>query len=308
LMRHCSAPDPLDRLWHSCAWRRVPWTGAGVPPFRLSKRPVWHFVDGLALAVELCGLRGRAALPDIVAANILERLDLDRDSYFWGYIAALDLAKRHSSATSQPLRIFRLSRVLSWERGTFPQLVASDQSREPLPSVIRLTIDNDGLLKIERLTERPKFCRERFDNLAFVVEEESRFGVAIAQLKVTCWSAVACFRVSSNKPLPARPSQLVGAPGRPRRPRPGLCGLGYAHTTRPRQLSRRIKLVTVRASFSHRRSDHHHWSYILPSKGKVLGNPRALQESAIGDEHIRNHPRPPSARRRLHLGLCSVAS
>jgi hypothetical protein len=198
-MRHCSAPDPLDRLWHSCAWRRVPWTGAGVPPFRLSKRPVWHFVDGLALAVELCGLRGRAALPDIVAASILERLDLDRDSYFWSYIAALDLAKRHSSATSQPLRVFRLSRVLSWERGTFPQLVASNQSREDLPSVIRLSIDHDGLKKIERLTGRPTFCRERFDNLAFVVVEESRFGVAIAQLKVTCWSAMACFPYLPNR-------------------------------------------------------------------------------------------------------------
>jgi hypothetical protein len=117
----------------------------------------------------------------------MELLGLDKDSYFWSYIAALDLAKRHSNAISQPLRIFRLSRVLSWERGTFPQLAAPGQSTGGLPSVIRLTIDDDGLKKIERLIERPKFCGKRFDNQAFVVEEESRFGVAIAQLKVTCW-------------------------------------------------------------------------------------------------------------------------
>jgi hypothetical protein len=194
-MRHYTAEDDaLDRLWQACVWRRVPWVGgARVPELRLRPQSVWNFVDAFIVCAERCGLRGVDGLPQVVLGAILEALP--RSGSFWRCVAALDLARRLSVAPLQPLRIVQLGRVVAWERGTVPQL-AADDSVEPLPPFFRLTIDADGLQRVKRLAERPRFSRERFDDRAFVVEREDWFGVTLAQFKVTRLGLLVCSLMS----------------------------------------------------------------------------------------------------------------
>ncbi|KAK3304761.1 uncharacterized protein B0T15DRAFT_252645 [Chaetomium strumarium] len=75
--------------------------------------------------------------------------------------------------------------LLSWERGGLPML-AAEESTERRHSLIRLTVDVDGLKSIERLKERPPFSRERFDDRSFVIEEEVSFGATLAHFKGLC--------------------------------------------------------------------------------------------------------------------------
>jgi hypothetical protein len=63
-----------------------------------------------------------------------------------------------------------------------------------------LIIDHDGLRKLERLPERPDFSQQRFDNQAFVVEDESFFGAPAAKFEVVIpqsaipWTKAGCGR------------------------------------------------------------------------------------------------------------------
>jgi hypothetical protein len=181
-MRNCTAADPLDRFWQASIWGRVPWSGARVPALRLSLRPVWHFLDTFIYCTERCGLH-LGHLPQVVVGSILECLP--RQEYFWRYLTAIDLARRLSATAPQPLRIVPLNRLVSWERGAPPQ-VASEESvdLDSLAPVIRLTMDLDGLKKVERLSSRPQFKHQRFDDHLFLVEREAAFGVTIAYFKV----------------------------------------------------------------------------------------------------------------------------
>ncbi|KAK3293661.1 uncharacterized protein B0H64DRAFT_434797 [Chaetomium fimeti] len=179
-MRNCSAEDALDRLYQTCVWRCVPWVGAKVPEVRLALRPVWRWLDSFLLCAENNGLPALRSLPHVALGIIME--SLPRNHLFWRYVSALDLARRLSDSQLQPLRIVPLDRLVSWERGAAPELVSEDSS-DTLPPVIRLTIDYEGLMRFERLAERPGFSRQRFDNRAFVVEEEDLFNTTVAKFK-----------------------------------------------------------------------------------------------------------------------------
>ncbi|KAK4155272.1 hypothetical protein C8A00DRAFT_42075 [Chaetomidium leptoderma] len=120
-------------------------------------------------------------LPQVVIGTMLQFMP--RDHYVWRCIAALDLAQRLSVSPSEPWKTVELSQVVSWERGTPPE-IATREAVGSLPSLLRLTLDLDGLKKVERLTERPQFSRRRFDNEAFVLEQEDQLGATtIAHFK-----------------------------------------------------------------------------------------------------------------------------
>jgi hypothetical protein len=109
---------------------------------------------------------------------------LPRDHLFWRYVFACDLALRLCRAQSQALSIIPLDGVVSWVRGAAPEL-ALDGSLGRLPPIIRLTLDHDGLKKLERLPERPWFRPRQFDDQVFIVGEEDSFG----------WTTSAKFKV-----------------------------------------------------------------------------------------------------------------
>jgi hypothetical protein len=180
-MRNCMARDPLDRLWQTCAWRRVPWTGAAVPEIRLLPRPGWHFQDAFLSCAESCGLKRLDTLPQVVIGIILEFIP--RDDCFWRCVAAMHMAKSLPMVAEQPLQIVPLSWLVSWERGSRPR-VASGEGVGELPPFIRFTIDRDGMSKFERMAERPQLNRRRFDDKAFLFERDDAFGASLALFRV----------------------------------------------------------------------------------------------------------------------------
>ncbi|EAQ87502.1 hypothetical protein CHGG_04121 [Chaetomium globosum CBS 148.51] len=124
-------------------------------------------------------------LPQVVIGTILEWLS--RDDCFWRCVTAMHMAQSLSMVTERPLRIIPLSWLVSWERGSPPK-VASEEAAEGLVRFIRFTIDRDGMSKFERMSERPQFNRERFDDKVFVVEREDVFGASLAMFKEYKWS------------------------------------------------------------------------------------------------------------------------
>ncbi|KAL2185636.1 hypothetical protein L209DRAFT_455002 [Thermothelomyces heterothallicus CBS 203.75] len=180
-MRNCTADDALDRLWQACVWRRLPWTGSRVCDTPMLPRPVWRFADAFLRCAERCGLPRLDGLPQLVIEAIME--SLPQHHYFWRCVTALDMARRLSSVRAQPLLIVQLSRLLSWERGTPPKVASEEEAVANLPPFVRLTIDVDGLCKVERLKERPRFSRRRFDDRTFVIERIDDLGVSLAMFK-----------------------------------------------------------------------------------------------------------------------------
>jgi hypothetical protein len=93
------------------------------------------------------------------------------------------MAKTLSMTTEQALRIVPLSWLVSWERGSQPK-VSPEEGVGGLPRFIRFTIDRDGMSKLERMAERPRFTRERFDDKAFLLERDDAFGASLAMFRV----------------------------------------------------------------------------------------------------------------------------
>jgi hypothetical protein len=127
-------------------------------------------------------------LPQTCNSNQELRRRLSGELYYplWRNVTALDLAHRLSAATpALPLVTVPLSRVLAWQRGAPPTL-APEESAGFLPSIIRLTIDLQGLKSVERLSQRPLLrSQERFDDSRFIIEEEAYFGPTIAHFRVS---------------------------------------------------------------------------------------------------------------------------
>ncbi|KAL2132060.1 hypothetical protein VTI74DRAFT_4262 [Chaetomium olivicolor] len=172
----------LDRLWQACVWARVPWTGARVPELRLvpARKSAWKFLGTFVSCAAQCGMAWLGELPEPVVVSIMEMVP--RECEFWRCVAALDMARRLAVQPGRRLRTVPLNWLVSWERGEAPVL-ATEEQVEALPSLVRLTVDVDGVRKFERLATRPAFTTKRYDDRAFVIDEEGRFGVAVVHLK-----------------------------------------------------------------------------------------------------------------------------
>ncbi|KAL2018190.1 hypothetical protein VTK56DRAFT_1163 [Thermocarpiscus australiensis] len=107
----CAADDARDRLWQTCVWRRVPWSGLRVPELCLIAKPAWHLSDGLLRCAERCGLPGQKMLPPELIRTILELVTQQPCLPFWRCVSALDMAGRLSSlstGSSRPLKSVHL--------------------------------------------------------------------------------------------------------------------------------------------------------------------------------------------------------
>ena len=179
-IRNCTAHDALDRLWVARVWRRQFWVGMRVP------RPNWRTDSSLGSEVltlldyaERCGLPQLKALPLELVSLIHTLLG---QHVFLRYINIVHIASQLAIAPSQPLQSVSLSTVSSWERGGMPKFAAGRV--DDLPPVIRLTLDANGLRALERLPERPTFEPRRFNDLGFIVDEQTRFADVVAHFKV----------------------------------------------------------------------------------------------------------------------------
>lgn len=80
---------------------------------------------------------------------------------------------------SQQSEVVALRHVISWERGG--KLDKSDS--RTLAPIIRLTIDSDGISRVERLSSHPRYLRGNYTHTAYIVgsdnDEELSKGVEV---------------------------------------------------------------------------------------------------------------------------------
>lgn len=153
------ANEALSRLWVAGSWRS-PWPKA--PLIHLSPTATID-QNTLKRVAEICGIPELSKLPP-------ELLDMirhfSRHELLWRSIVVIRLAAQLSTR-SAPLMKVPLDAVSSWERGG--KLIRNSSSYPPW---VRLTIDPDGISKVERLSERPPYGGTVTERQAFIVAED----------------------------------------------------------------------------------------------------------------------------------------
>ncbi|KAK3941210.1 hypothetical protein QBC46DRAFT_458524 [Diplogelasinospora grovesii] len=103
-----------------------------------------------------------------------------RHATLWRYISVLHVACQLSGTDSVPLLTVPLCDIFSWERHGKLELVTS-QTISPSPT-LRLTLDFDGICRVERLQRWPRYSGETSDRLAYIVEGAGAQYGEVAQL------------------------------------------------------------------------------------------------------------------------------
>ncbi|KAH8683636.1 hypothetical protein BGZ61DRAFT_424903 [Ilyonectria robusta] len=161
-MKKSAYHDKLDRLYTLASWTR-PWSAVS----SLHLDPRTNVPRGIYMLAKFKDMQHISSVPLEVALLIH---DYSRLGTIWQYASLLERFKMFSKADTQ-LRSLSLREISFWERGGLPT-VLTDRSR----GTIRLTIDSQGLSKIERLRERPNHQTGSSNALAYVVEPEKRLG------------------------------------------------------------------------------------------------------------------------------------
>ena len=152
------ADEALVRLWTVALWRNI-WQGA--PLVHLDRE---DFIDQSVLGrmAGVCRIPQLANIPRELVDSIRQ---FSQHSLFWRSILVIRLASESSSSLKQPYCKIPLDNIQSWERGG--ELI---RASHPLPPAIRLTIDQDGISKIERLHAEPPYCDVAAKRQAFIVQ------------------------------------------------------------------------------------------------------------------------------------------
>ncbi|KAL6881165.1 hypothetical protein J3F83DRAFT_37397 [Trichoderma novae-zelandiae] len=158
------------RLWLFTAWKR-PWRMAR--PLYLPIRSM--HVAGLKQAAKSLGLPELSKFPP----ELLDQIrDNSNKSLFWKCVSALSLALDESDDLDDELVVLQLDAIVSWERHGPLKLALG----ATLPPMIRITMDADGISKVERLHTVPTYAGERHKHYAYIVVDEEVMSKAQAQL------------------------------------------------------------------------------------------------------------------------------
>ncbi len=172
--RECplAEPEALARLWTIGCYRN-PWPKTPL----LHLAPHGRFVKEAFLEItRICGLSRLHSLPSELMELIRQ---LTPHALFWRALSTISLAYLVTTPP-QPLLVLPLQDIKTWERGK--SVVRISELRRP---VIRLTIDSNGIWKIDRLPAPPKYRRDGTANShAYIVETEESLSSVQAHLKV----------------------------------------------------------------------------------------------------------------------------
>ncbi|PTB79806.1 hypothetical protein M440DRAFT_1350888 [Trichoderma longibrachiatum ATCC 18648] len=160
----------LQALWLCTAWK-VPWPGA--LPMQASHVPA--DAQSLQLAGRLIGLPFLHLLPPEL---LLAVWGASKHALFWKCVASIRLVAQLEASASE-LQVVPLDQVLSWNRG-------GELESAPVSAVYpitRLTIDQEGIVKVERLRCMPRFTAEYHSHSTFVVEDGASLCGIEAQLQ-----------------------------------------------------------------------------------------------------------------------------
>ncbi|PCD25774.1 hypothetical protein AU210_012210 [Fusarium oxysporum f. sp. radicis-cucumerinum] len=163
--------DAVRWLWLRSAWRK-PWRGAQ-PLFLAVRRPDSSTVQRMA---DIVGLPELSRLPNELFEIIR---GFSPHSIFWKSLLAIQLASYATRMLTESLSTVLLSEVLSWERHGVLKCTSS-LSRSP---IIRLTIDFEGINKVERLPVAPAYSGKYSNYNRTIIEHESLLNRVQAQVK-----------------------------------------------------------------------------------------------------------------------------
>lgn len=148
-----------------------------------SKMPSLHLLPSTDRS--LCMRDELGGIPDLAKFRALpmEILDIIKQfslqTSFWRCLSALCFARRAIPST-RSTQTLPLKDVGSWRRGNQDLLVSNDDR-----SVMKITIDSDGIRQVERLHELPAYAPETSRHHYFIVAEVSMLQNTLVYLKVT---------------------------------------------------------------------------------------------------------------------------
>ncbi|KAK7414882.1 hypothetical protein QQX98_006303 [Neonectria punicea] len=167
--------NKVRRLYALAHWTR-PWDA--VSTLRLD--PGTNIQKGIGIAAKAYSMPQLRSLPAEMVNIIWEH---SRSDVVWRYASVLDRIERISNPDAVNLDSVPLPQICFWERGTRPKTSAIT-----LQGFVRLTIDSQGLKKIEHLETRPK-PRSHSPNawaLTYVIDTEERFSETTVDFKARC--------------------------------------------------------------------------------------------------------------------------
>jgi hypothetical protein len=147
----------LRRLLVLALWKR-PWKEA--QPLFL---PNSNDSRSLDVAANMYGLPQLSRLP----VDLLKIIHgHSAGALFWRSISVLraTVCISNMGDESQQSEVVALRHVVSWKRGG-----KLDKSDSQTPLIIRLTIDSDGISRVERLVDYPRYWRKNYRYTAYIV-------------------------------------------------------------------------------------------------------------------------------------------
>ncbi|KAI5467578.1 hypothetical protein BGZ63DRAFT_449696 [Mariannaea sp. PMI_226] len=182
--RTCRSDDGIHRLWIAACWRR-PWFEAD--PLNLS--PGMDIIAAMHRAADVCEMPQLRSMPNEISQMIWNQTPTIS---LWRYSSVLQLAAALSETNQIGQILAYLGDVFSWQRGSAP--VIERCSAKP---IVRLTIDAQGLRKIERLSEMPKVGKFRSENMVYIVRPIPDLAGVLVTFRVTRpWKARGSYEVN----------------------------------------------------------------------------------------------------------------
>lgn len=167
--------NKMRRLFALAHWTR-PWDAVS----NLHLDPRTDIQKGIGIAAGAYNMPQLRSLPAEIANFIWEQ---SRSNILWRYASVLERIEKISNPDADRLDLLPLPKISFWERGSRPTTSATH-----LQGFVRLTIDSQGLKKIEHLETRPEPRPHPPDAwaLAYVVETEERFAETTVDFKASC--------------------------------------------------------------------------------------------------------------------------
>lgn len=169
----CKDDYAVHRLLLAAVWRS-PWEGA--PKFELAAAPD---VAGLIrLAAKAGNLPQLESMPMELKCMVWQELSA-QPSTITRFQSVISLAANSSRQDFCQEASISISRVASWERGEGPA-----NEEEDLPPVVRITIDCQGVKRIERLAQKPDLISQQSDTELYIVENQEILADVEVQFQV----------------------------------------------------------------------------------------------------------------------------
>ncbi|KAL7932360.1 hypothetical protein V8C35DRAFT_308166 [Trichoderma chlorosporum] len=177
--RSCTDEQAIHRLLLAAVWRS-PWAGAA----KFEVATTYDVTGLIQLAAKACDMPRLETMPTELKGLVWQEL-ITQPSTVTRYHSVMSLAADSSRQDFNQQATVPIGNVGPWERGQAPA-----NEEQDLAPFIRITIDSQGLKRIERLAQRPELISQASDTELYIVENQAdlesikvQFQSGLARLK-----------------------------------------------------------------------------------------------------------------------------